>query len=127
MPQEQRIRASNDIKQFGKKLKEQRLRVTDRVKKNVADVRVIPIRLTRTATEFSRNVRRRSKHPRTPSKFGVTDSIGAHFIFHLTIYGSTQCVCLSRDVDEECVGLLRRMSTSVDVSLCEWELRLTRG
>eukprot|EP00873_Tetraselmis_striata_P028241 jgi/Tetstr1/448505/TSEL_035771.t1 len=52
---EQRIRASSDIKKLGKKLKEQHLRVADRVKKNVADARVIPTRLTRRATEFSRN------------------------------------------------------------------------
>mmetsp|Transcript_10083 Transcript_10083/g.24050 ORF Transcript_10083/g.24050 Transcript_10083/m.24050 type:complete len:150 (+) Transcript_10083:787-1236(+) len=50
---EQRIRASYDMKQFGKKLHEQRLKVADRVKKNVAGVRVFPRQLTLTAAQLS--------------------------------------------------------------------------
>ncbi|XP_075264465.1 uncharacterized protein LOC142356437 [Convolutriloba macropyga] len=50
---EQRIRASNDMKQLGKRFKEQRLKVTDRVKKRVAGVTVLPRRITVTASQFT--------------------------------------------------------------------------
>ena len=63
--QEQRIRASNDMKQLGKRFKEQRLKVTDRVKKRVAGVTVLPRRITVTASQFTEAVSERPVRFRT--------------------------------------------------------------
>lgn len=66
--QEQHIRASNDMRQLGKRLHEHQLRVADRVKKNVAGVRVFPRQLTHQLSEV---VSRLINHPTACPTFQV--------------------------------------------------------